>query len=90
MLTQNQINRAKLVSKCAQEYCLKENKRDVKPKELMPYLIEKGVYNKVKTISTAQIRDLLRDLDVTNSLDLIPQIRMERRGIYRYWYFNAA
>ena len=90
MLTQNQINKAELVSKYAQEYCLKENRRDVKQRELMPYLVEKGVFNKMKDMSIVPIRNLLRDLDLNNRLDLIPQIRVERKGIYRYWYFNAV
>ena len=90
MLSQNFIDKAELVSKYAQEYCLKVGKNDVKPKELLPFLVEKGVYDIVDQRNGSYLRELLRALDDENELYRIPQLYFERKDINRLWFFKAV
>ncbi|PWK18561.1 type I restriction-modification system subunit M N-terminal domain-containing protein [Xanthomarina spongicola] len=62
-------------------------KADVKPKDLMPILIEKGFFNQDLRIGLP-LRNVLRDLDEVNLLYLLPQVRVERKETNRFWFFN--
>lgn len=55
-------------------------------KELMPAFIKAGIFK--KDIKNGKpIRDILRELDETDQLQLIPYLHPERRGADTYWYF---
>jgi len=89
-LSRNDINKARLVSKYAQEYCLMVERSDIKPRELLPYLVKKVVYNQVDQRNGSYLRELLRKLDDAGKLDLIPQVTVERKTKNRYWSFRAV
>ena len=76
-----------LMANAIQVYLEKHKMSNAKPKELMPYLIEKGFFTKDHR-NGLPLRKVLRDLDERNELRLLPQVRVERKSKNRYWYFN--
>ena len=58
----------------------------VPAKELMPAFIKAGIFKKDNK-NGKPIRDILRELDETDQLQLIPYLHPERRGVDTYWYF---
>ena len=71
-----------------QDFLEKEKIKDVKPKDLMPILIEKGFF-KQDHRNGLPLRNVLRDIDDKNLLYLLPQVVVERKETNRYWFFNA-
>ena len=78
----------KNMSNDIQAYLEQEKLSNAKPKHLMPMLIEKGYFQNDNR-KGKPLRDILRDLDKRNKLELIPQARAERKKKNIYWYFNA-
>ena len=72
-----------------QAYLEKEKVTDAKPEHLMPMLIEKGYFKKGHR-DGLPLRNMLRELDLTNRLHLLPQVRAERKEINVSWYFNRV
>lgn len=72
-----------------QGYLENEKLIDVKPKDLMPILIEKGFF-KSDFREGLPLRNFLRELDANNQLYLIPQVRAERKKKNVSWFFNAV
>ncbi|AEH01980.1 hypothetical protein [Lacinutrix sp. 5H-3-7-4] len=70
-----------------QDYLINENLQDVKPKNLMSLLIEKGFFNKDHR-DGLPLRNVLRELYDKNLLYLIPQVSFEQKSKNRFWYFN--
>ncbi|MEO6902089.1 MAG: hypothetical protein ABI315_02965 [Bacteroidia bacterium] len=58
----------------------------VPAKELMPAFIKAGIFIKDNK-NGKPIRDILRELDQANKLQLIPYLHAERKGADTYWYF---
>ena len=71
-----------------QDYLISQKLQDVKPKSLMPMLIEKGFFNKDYR-DGLPLRNLLRDLYDKKLLYLLPQVSFEKKEKNRYWFFNA-
>jgi hypothetical protein len=57
-----------------------------KPKELMPLLIESGLFEKDHR-NGLPLRNILRELDDLNQLDLIPSLLAERKKVNVSWFF---
>ena len=72
-----------------QNLLLKKNLVDAKPKDLMHELIDKGYFNNDQK-GGLSLRNVLRELDDSNLLYLLPQVRVERKDKNRYWFFNAV
>jgi hypothetical protein len=70
-----------------QNFLLTEKLINVKPKELMPLLIEKGFFNQDHK-EGLPLRNLLRELNFRNELYLIPQVRADHKEKNIYWFFN--
>lgn len=62
---------------------------EVKPKDVMPFLVRAGVFRKDHR-DGLPLRNVLRELDSKNLLHLIPLLRVERKTKNRFWYFTAA
>jgi hypothetical protein len=77
------------ISKAIQEYLREENKLETTPKDVMEYLIQKGIFEKDHK-NGLPLRNVLRELDKMDKLDLIEGIRHERKAINTYWYFDIA
>lgn len=89
MLTQDTLNKARQISVYAQEFCVNNGVRGIKPKHLLPYLVEKGVFNQIDTRNGRDLREVLRKVDDANQLgELIPQASVERKSKNRFWFFN--
>lgn len=71
-----------------QDYLIRQNLEDIKPKDLMPILIEKSFFKKDHR-NGLPLRNVLRTLDDSNELYLLPQVRVERKETNRLWFFNA-
>lgn len=56
-------------------------------KDLMPQFIKAGIFSKDHQAGLP-IRNVLRELDRTNSLHLIPHVRPERKAINTNWFFD--
>lgn len=77
-----------LINKILGEYFANpENPRKISAKELMPRFIECGVFSEGKS-KWSPIRELLRELDEYNSLELIPFVLAERKTEKTYWFFT--
>ena len=74
------------------EIFFKENNQldKIPANSLMPQLIKAGIF--AKDIKSGKpLRDVLKDLDRTDELHLIPYLHAERIDeIHTYWYFVAA
>lgn len=58
-------------------------------KDMMPYLIKAGVFaSDSKNRPGKPLRDLLRNLDSSNELHLIPFVYAERKSVNTNWYFQ--
>jgi len=71
-----------------QKYLYKNKLENIKPKDLMPLLIEKGYFNQDHR-DGVPLRNFLRNLDENNKLYLLPQVVVERKSSNRYWYFKS-
>jgi len=71
-----------------QKFLEQEKLINVKPKDIMPLLTEKGYFNKDHRAGLP-LRNVLRELDDKNLLYLVPQVRVERKATNRFWFFNA-
>lgn len=58
----------------------------VPAKNLMPAFLKAGIFKKDNK-NGKPIRDILRELDEANKLQLIPYLHAERKGADTYWYF---
>lgn len=80
--------RISLINKILGEYFANpKSPRMVPAKELMPLFIERGVFNEDRK-NGLPIRELLRELDSLNSLDLIPFVLAERKTSNTNWFFT--
>lgn len=77
------------INKAIHEY-FDSNKSEkfCKPKDLMPILIEYGVFSK-DSRQGLPLRKILRDLDDKNEIySKILSIKIERKSKNRYWFFS--
>ena len=65
------------------------NQRCVKAKDLMDLFIKHGIFN-ADHRNGLPIRKLLRELDKTGELHLIPFVYAERKNKNTNWYFVAC
>ena len=56
--------------------------------DMMDYFVNAGIFKKNYTRPGLPIRKLLRELDDSNELHLIPYVVVERKAKNRYWYFE--
>ena len=61
----------------------------IQAKDIMPYLVVAGVFDKDHKAGLP-IRKLLRNLDKSGQLNLIPSVRPERKKVNTYWYFDKV
>ena len=80
---------ARLIDVYTQEWLRINNRDSAKPKDLMPYLIEKGVFNRDHR-EGLPLRNILRKLDKLGKLSLIRGLRVERGTINRQWFFDRV
>jgi hypothetical protein len=80
----SQINK---INKAVQEF-FSENPetQSIAAKELMPKLIAAGVFT-YNHRDGLPLRELLRSLDRSNQLKLIPSLHAERKTKNTYWFF---
>ena len=88
MLTENKIHRAGRLDQIVRDYFqTNQSINEIAAKELMPLLIEKGIF-KSNHRDGLPLRNFLRELDSENKLDLLKHIKVERKEINRNWYFK--
>jgi len=75
------------INKVIEEFFKQNNELEIIPvKALMPSFIKDGIFNKdIK--NGMPIRKVLRELDKTNNLKLIPYAHAKRQEQSIYWYF---
>jgi hypothetical protein len=78
------VETAKLIDVYAQEWLRITNLDSAKPKDLMPYLIEKRVFNHDHR-EGLPLRAILRQLDQIGELGLIRGLNVERKSTNRLW-----
>lgn len=61
--------------------------KTIPAKDLMPQFIEAGIFTKDHR-NGLPIRNILRELDRANSLQLIPYVRAERKKVNTNWFFD--
>lgn len=81
------LNIANKINKTLKEFfSMPSNPKKVKAKSLMNLFIEKGIFSSNHS-GGLPIRNFLRFLDDNNMLHLIPYVMVERKSIYRNWFF---
>ena len=76
-----------LMGYAIQDNLININLSEAKPKDLMKVLIEKGYFDKDHR-NGLPLRNILRDLDDTNELYLLPQVRVKILEKNRNWFFS--
>jgi hypothetical protein len=76
-----------LLNKFVKEWFEKNNRTEAKPKDLMPYLIEKEVYKKDNKNGNP-LRSDLRKLKRLKMLHLIEYLEIENKKQNTYWNFK--
>jgi hypothetical protein len=84
------LSKVEKINKVIEEYFKANTSLTIIPvKNLMPAFINAGIFTKdVK--KGLPIRLILRELDASDQLDLIPSVYAERHGEHTYWYFVPA
>ena len=84
------LSKVEKISKVIEEYFNANASLTIVPvKKLMPAFIKAEIFAKdVK--KGLPIRLILRELDETNQLDLMPLVYAERHGEHTYWYFVSS
>jgi hypothetical protein len=91
MLSPSIIDKARRISKALQEFCEAHAGRDFKPKDVLPFLVELGIFNQVDSRNGRDLREVFRQVDDAGKLDeLLPQVSVDRKATNRYWYINKA
>jgi len=77
----------KSINEAIESFFSKDSEIKIVPvKDLMPAFIKAGVFTKDNK-NGKPIRDILRELDLKNQLELIPYVHAERKDGHTYWYF---
>lgn len=85
-----QTEKIKIINDTLAEYFAKtDNPRKVPAKDLMPEFIRAGVFT-TDNKGGLPIRRLLRELDKSDKLSLIPYVLAERKDVNVSWYFIAT
>lgn len=85
------MNRVKIekINKVLADYFAKnKNVTHVRALDMMDEFVEAGIFKSDSKRAGLPIRNLLRELDKNNLLDLIPYIVVERKEKNRNWYFE--
>ncbi|MGQ1908427.1 hypothetical protein ACT3CE_01440 [Marinifilum sp. RC60d5] len=84
------LSKIEKINKVVEEYFKENSSLEIAPvKALMPAFIKAGIFTKdIK--KGLPIRLVLRELDASNELNLIPTLYAERHGEHTYWYFVPA
>lgn len=82
--------RAMEISNALKEWVELINKVETTPEEIMPYLYEKGRYNKGKANNALKLRNDLRKLFDNNKLDLIEEVSFVQKDKNKNWYFTKV
>lgn len=91
MLSETTINKAKMISKYLQEFCSKHHGQTFKPKDVLPFLVEKNVFKKEDSRKGRDLRQVFRDVDAAGKLnELISQVYPERKPKNTYWFIRAV
>lgn len=89
MDTQRAVELGRRSGVLAQEYMRSASRTTVKPSELMPFLIRRGVFAHDNR-EGKPLRDVLRQLDADGALSVVIGLRVERAGDRRLWYFDLV
>ena len=85
------MNKAKIekINKVLADYFEKNKSvKRVRALDMMDYVVDAGIFKKDYERSGLPIRNLLRELDENNQLDLIPYVVVERKERNSNWYFE--
>jgi len=87
MLSEKKIHRIGRIDQVVRDF-FKENpsRKEIAAKDLMPLFIEKGIFVKDHR-EGLPIRNILRELDKEKKLYLLKYAKMDKKIIYRNWYF---
>lgn len=85
----NKAEKIKRINAVLASFFSKHKGETVKAKDMMPAFIEADIFEADRK-NGLPIRQLLRDLDETNSLALIPFVHAERKSVNTNWFFTDA
>lgn len=86
----NKQERIERINKVLKDYFTNNPGASVVPaKDFMPLFIEAGIFHKNER-NGLPIRKLLRELDDSNELSLIPFVIKQQKAVNRNWFFSAS
>lgn len=91
MLSETTVKKAKDISQHLQDFCSQHLGQEFKPKDVLPYLVEKGIFNMVDSRNGRDLRQVFRDVDAAGRLnELLPQVYPDRKPKNTYWIIKAV
>lgn len=87
MLTEKKIHRIGRIDQVVRDHFdAHPSQKEVAAKDLMPLFIEKGIFANDHH-DGLPIRNLLRELEKEKKMYLLKYAKMDKKVIYRNWYF---
>jgi hypothetical protein len=87
MLSEKKIHRIGRIDQVVRDYFeAHPSQKEIAAKDLMPIFITKGIFVKDHR-DGLPIMNLLRELDREKKLYLLKYAKLDRKNIYRNWYF---
>lgn len=86
-MTEQKIHLIGRIDQIVQDYFKNSADPEIMAKDMMPILIEKGIFKKDHR-NGLPIRNLLRELDAENKLHLLKHVKVIRNEVNRNWYFT--
>jgi hypothetical protein len=88
MLSEKTIHKVGRIDQVIRDYFTSNPTiKEIAAKDLMPEFIKKEIFVKDSSRPGLPIRNILRELDAENKLDLLAHCKVVRKKINRNWYF---
>jgi hypothetical protein len=88
MLSERTVHKVGRIDQVVRDYFVSNpSVKEIAAKDLMPQFIKKKIFNKDYARPGLPIRNILRELDAENKLDLLVHCKVVRNQVNRNWYF---
>lgn len=89
MLSENEIHKVGRIDQVVRDYfATNPSVAEVPAMDLMSLFVQKGIFNKDYSRPGLPIRNILRNLDAENKLNMLKHCKVIRHAVNRSWYFK--
>lgn len=86
----DKVKIAKINQVLTEYFAKNKNITRIRALDMMDEFVKAGIFNSDYERAGLPIRNLLRELDKNNKLNLIPYVVAERKTKYTNWYFEPV